>query len=122
MKQLYKNNIAYLFKQTQIIKGNTKVPSWETDGTAFYCNKEIKNSSLASPIASAYSLESTVILKTTAQLTFTEGDRIAFKPDARNNVDTNDFSLIQSIQALPYMQKGEKYRNKEYYEYRISIT
>lgn len=122
MRQKYKDEIAYLFKKVQIIKGNTKVPSWEVDGTPFYCDLVAKNSSLMSPISGAYSSTTSIIIKTTAQLDFIEGDRIAFTPNPSNDVDTNDFSLIQSVEWKPYLQKGDKHRNVKYYEYWISTT
>jgi hypothetical protein len=121
-REMYKNNVAYLFKLKQLIKGGIKAPSWETDGTAFYCDKATKTSSLQTHMAGQYSVTTDTVLKTTTQLDYTEGDRIAFTPTPISDVNNDDYTVIKSVNRLPLLQKGAKHRNKEYYDFRITTT
>lgn len=117
MRELYKNNIAYLHKR--VTTDNTN--DWETEGTPFYCNKEIIKKTKWNPIAGVYAGTAEEVIKTTTQLSFEVNDKITFHKQPYNDVNMGDFSLISAIDPKPYLDKGNKYRKQAYYKYWITI-
>ena len=118
MREKYKKNIAYLFKRK--IVDNT--PTYDVDGTPFYCNKEMVKKTRANPMANQYKSGMEEVIKTTTQLNFEQNDRIAFTPSPRHNADNSDFSVIIGIDEKPYMEKGNKYRNTTYKEFWLRLS
>ena len=118
MREKYKNNVAWLFKRITV--DNT--PTYEKDGTPFYCNKETVRKSRMDPMANQYKSVADEVLKTTTQLDFATNDRIAFTPEPRNNADFNDFSVIVSMNEMPYMERGNKFRNVTYKEFWLTLS
>jgi len=115
MKQLYKNNVAYLFKKD---KSNTA--TYAVDGIPLSCNRETKKTTIFNPQSNTYKSDTTEVIKTTTQLDYAEFDKIAFT----SSPTVDDFSTIATdgISRIPYMEKGNKYRNVDYWDYTITIT
>lgn len=115
-REMYKNNVAYLHKRITI--DNTI--DWEEDGAPFYCNLVNVKKSRWNPQANTYAGTAEEILKTSTQLPFEVNDKITFQKLPYNDVNSGDFSLIGAVEPKPILEKGNKHRNKQYYEYWIT--
>jgi hypothetical protein len=117
MREKYTNNIAYLHKRT----ATDNTVNWDENGTPFYCNREVVKKSRWNPQANTYAGTAEEVLKTTTQLVFEVNDKITFFSQPLNDVNFGDASLISAIEPIPYMERGNKQLNENYYEYRITI-
>lgn len=115
MKEKYKNNIGFLFKRDK-----TNTATYAVDGIPFSCNKTSKKTTIFNPQSNTYKSDTTEVIKTTTQLDYEEFDKIAFT----STPTVDDFSTIATdgISRVPYMEKGNKYRTVEYWDYTITIT
>jgi hypothetical protein len=112
----YKNNVAYLHKRVT----TDNVAEWEVDGTAFYCNRVMVKVNKWTPMAGVSAGTVEEILKTTTQLNYEVNDKITFTKQPLNNENMSDFSIIGAIEPKPYLEVGNKHRNRQYYEYWIT--
>ncbi len=118
MRDKYKRNNAWLFKRITV--DNTA--TYEVDGTHFYCNKETVKKTRFNAMANQYKSVAEEVIKTTTQLDFAENDKIAFTPTPRLNADADDFSIIIGIDEMPYMERGNKFRNVAYKEFWLRLS
>lgn len=127
-KEKYKQNIAYLFKRKPNEKNGTRTPQYETEGIPFYCNRESVRKSIQQIGGNGYKSVAEDVIKTTTQMLLRHGvdyevhDKIAFTANPSNDVNGNDFGIIIDIDPRPYLQKGNKHRTINFYEYWIKIT
>lgn len=127
-REKYTDNIAYLFKKKDNVKGASPNREWETEGLPFYCSKGMTTKRTFNPIAGMYKYSSDEVLRTTTQVRerygvdFDEYDRIAFTPTPRNDVNQQDYSIIISVIEKPYKQEGNKHRTANYSEYEIKTS
>jgi len=117
-RELYKNNIAYLFKR--ITSDNT--PTYSTEGIPFWCNKETVKKTRFNPMSNQYKSGTEEVVKTTTQLDFATNDRVAFTPTPRHDANNSDFGTIINIDEKPYMEKGNKYRTVTYKEFWLRLS
>jgi hypothetical protein len=126
MKQRYKNRIAYLYPKKPRIKSETvsfaDSDTHVTEGIPFYCNVIEKNRRVEIPLSNTYKTVTETILKTDAELSFTEHDRITFQEYPENGVNNEDFSMIVEAVKYPRFEKGSKYRNNDVYTWEIKIS
>jgi len=115
-RELYTNNIAYLHKRIT----TDNIPDWETDGKAFYCNRESVTVTKWTPMANQQAGTVTEVIKTTTQLNFEVNDKITFHKQPYNNENDGDFSMIGALNPKPYMERGNKQQNTNYFEYWIT--
>lgn len=115
-RELYKDYVAYLHKRVT----TDNEPDWEEHGTPFYCNKESIKKSRWNPQANTFAGTAEEIIKTTTQLEFEINDKITFIKTPYNDATNGDFSMIGTIEPKPMLTKGNKFRNREYFEYWIT--
>lgn len=114
MRELYTNNIAYLFPR---IKADNTV-SYNAIGQPFYCNRESRKRSSLNAMTGTYVTSDDEILKTTTQLQFTAHDRIAFNPYPTDD----DYSMIINIAVKELHGRGNKHNTTAHNEYWITIS
>ena len=118
MREKYKNNVAWLFKRSVV--DNT--PTYAIEGIPFYCNKEMNKKTRFNAMANVYKSVAEEVIKTTTQLDFAENDKIAFTPTPILNASGDDFSVIIGIDEIPYMERGNKFRNVTYKEFWLRLS
>ena len=126
MKQRYKDKVAYWYPKKQRVKDATisyaDTDTHEESGVPFYCNVVELTRRVEVPMSNTYRTVTESLIKTDAQLDFTEHDRITFQRNPNNDVNSQDFSLIVSAVSKPRLQKGSKYRTNDPVTWELRVS